>query len=147
MRLNQSSWNWIPVVAAAIVVIALTSAAPAADGTSGAKYKPAFVVKFPADSSPIVAAYLLAYRSSTSEVAIKRWEKLDEYANDGESIEDLTELILLRQAHYELMRLYYQNGRIKEGNRLLKKAENFTAYSVPEPSQAISWCKENKYCE
>jgi DNA-binding SARP family transcriptional activator len=63
-----------------------------------------------------VAAYLLAYRSSTSEVAIKRWEKfLDEYANDGESIEDLTELILLRQAHYELMRLYYQNGRIKEG--------------------------------
>lgn len=136
------------MVVIAIFAIALTSAAPAADETSGAKYMPAFVMKFPAASSLIVAAYRLAYRSSTSAVAVKRWEKfLDEYANNGESIEDMTDLILLRQAHFELMRLYYQAGRIKEGDRLLKKAEDFAVYSVPEPSQGISWCKENKYCE
>jgi tetratricopeptide (TPR) repeat protein len=139
--------NWMRVIALAIAYLALTAVASAADGTTGGKYRPVFEVKLSQDAGALVASYLRAYRSPTPEVAVKRWEKfLKEYA-DSESIEDMTDLTLLRQGHLELMRLYYQKGRIEEADQLLKKANDYATYSVPEPPDGQRWCKVNKYCE
>jgi hypothetical protein len=96
---------------------------------------------------PYEISGLGASRSPTVEIAIKRWESfLGDYAED-ESIEDITDMTLLRQAHFELMRLYYQKGRIAEADGLLKKADDFAAFSVPESDKAKLWCNQNKYCD
>lgn len=117
------------------------------DASESNKYMPAFDVKLDTKTSPIVGAYLNASRSPTAEIAIKRWESfLGDYA-ENEFIEDLTDLTLLRQAHFELMRLYYQKGRIAEADGLLKKADDFATFSVPEPDKAKLWCNQNKYCD
>jgi hypothetical protein len=119
----------------------------AAEELPGVKYKPAFEVQLSANTSAVVAAYLHAYRSSSPEIAIKRWEAfLEEYATD-DSIEDITDLILIRQANCELMRLYYQNGKIVEADKLLNKSDEYAAFSMPEPGKARMWCRENQYCE
>jgi hypothetical protein len=129
------------------VCVTLPIAANAAEDSTPTKYKPAFDVKLDANTGPMVVAYLKASRSPTSDVAIKRWEAfLGEYAED-ESIEDITDMTLLRQAHFELMRLYYMKGRITEADELLKKADDFAAFSVPEPAKAKLWCNQNKYCD
>ena len=134
-------------LAVAIASVALTATALAADGTSGGKYKPVFEAKLAADSGAIVAAYLQAYRSPTPEVAIKRWEKfLGEYA-EGDSVGDITDLTLLRQAHLELMRLYYQKGRVEEADRLLKKAADYAVYLASDPAEGERWCRANKFCK
>jgi hypothetical protein len=147
MRLDQIWLHSARAMAVAFVSFALTTAAPAADGTSGGKYKPVFQVKLAADSGAIVAAYLRAYRSPTPEVAIKRWEHfLSEYA-ERDSIGDITDLTLLRQAHLELMRLYYQKGQVEEADRLLKKADDYAVFSVSEPAEGERWCRANKFCK
>lgn len=140
-------WSkWTRFVVAALVGLASFGAVTAYGGADE-KYKPLFEVKLSPDSGEVVAAYLRAYRSPMPVVAIQRWEAfLSEYAGDT-SIGDLTELTLLRQAHLELMRLYYQNGRVKEADRLLKKADDYAVFSVPEPTKAQLWCRQNKYCE
>ena len=118
-----------------------------AEELPGVKYKPVFEVQLHANTSPIVAAYLHANHSSSPETAIKRWEAfLEEYAAD-DSIEDITDLTLIRQANFELMRLYYQNGKIVEADKLLKKSDDYTAFSMPEPEKARMWCRQNEYCE
>lgn len=147
MRLDHMWLTWKRAGVIAISSLTLTAATTAEDVSSSVKYRPVFEVKLPPDTSALVAAYLQAYRSSTPEVAIKRWESfLDEYAV-GESIEDITDLTLLRQAHLELMRLYYRKGRVQDGDRVLKKADDYATYSMPEPAKARRWCRENKYCE
>jgi hypothetical protein len=129
------------------LLVLLTGNANASDASMPDKYKPAFNVNLDAKTSPIVAAYLNASHSPAAEIAIKRWEAfLGEYEAD-ESIEDITDMTLLRQAHFELMRLYYQKGRTVEADGLLKKADDFTAFSVPEPEKAKLWCNQNKYCD
>lgn len=131
----------------ATIYLAFPMVTYAAEISTPEKYKPAFDVKLDASSNPLVAAYLQASRSPTSDVAIKRWEAfLGEYVNNEDSIEDITDLTLLRQAHFELMRLYYQKGRVVEADGLLKKADDFEVFAVPEPSKAKSWCSLNKYC-
>jgi hypothetical protein len=45
------------------------------------------------------------------------------------------------------MRLYYRKGRVKEADRLLKKADDYAVYSVPEAAAAGEWCKVNKFCQ
>lgn len=95
--------TWIRAGVIAIGSLALASVAASEDRSPSVKYRPVFEVKLSPDTSALVAAYLDAYRSSTSEVALKRWETfLEEYAV-GESIEDITDLTLLRQAHLELL--------------------------------------------
>lgn len=139
--------NWIRLVALATAAVAV--AAPAADGeaTPGGNYKPAFGVGLPPTSSEIVADYIRASRSPTPDVAVKRWrEFLRKWADDA-SIEDMTELTLLRQAHFELMRLYYQMGHAREADILLRKADDYAVYSVPEPAKARQWCQTNKFCD
>jgi len=139
--------NWTRLVLLAAIVCLATIAEVSADGASSKKYKPVFEVKLTPDSGELVADCLRAYRSSTPAVAIQRWEAfLGKYAGDL-SIGDLTELTLLRQAHLELMRLYYQQGRVTEADTLLKKAEDYEVFSVPEPAKAQQWCGQNKYCE
>ncbi len=147
MRLDQMWLNLTRAIVVAIASVALPVATLAADGTLGGRYKPVFEVKLAADSGTIVAAYLRAYRSPTPEVAIKRWENfLGEYA-EGDSIGDITDLTLLRQAHLELMRLYYQKGRVEEADRLLKKAGDYAVYSVSDPAEGERWCRANKFCK
>ena len=147
MRLSNIALNRLRVVALAFLYLAVAGTTSAVDETTSGKYRPVFEVKLYPDAGSLVAAYLRAYRSPTSEVAVKRWEKfIKEYA-EIDSIEDMTDLTLLRQAHLELMRLYYQKGRVEEADRLLKKANDYTAYSVPEPANGQHWCKTNKYCE
>jgi len=130
----------------AILFSTVAGVAVATD-TPAAKYKPVFEVELTATPGSITAAYLRAYRSPTPEVAVKRWEDfLKEYAVD--SVDDLTEVTLLRQAHLELMRLYYQRGKVKEADNLLRKANDaYPVYSVPEPERAEQWCRQNKYCQ
>jgi hypothetical protein len=141
----------VKVRASLFAAICLTSLhAPvvlAVDPATGAKYRPAFEIGLDPGAGPIVAAYLHASQSPTPEVAMKRWEAfLAEYAEDR-SPEDITDLTLLRQAHFELMRLYYRKGRVKEADRLLKKADDYAVYSVPEAAAAGEWCKVNKFCQ
>jgi hypothetical protein len=135
-------------VALAVIAIALSVHAYAADPSTRARYKPALEVDLDAQAGAIAAAYLHANRSTNPDEAIDRWKKfLAEYANGGQSIEDLTELTFVRQAHLELMRLYYLKGRIKEADNLLRKAEDYVVYSVPQPAAAEHWCRTNKYCD
>ena len=130
-----------------IVICVAQSGVSFADELPGIKYKPVFEVQLKANTSPIVAAYLHAYHTSSPEIAIKRWEAfLEEYAAD-DSIEDITDLTLIRQANFELMRLYYQNGKITEADALLKKSDDYVAFSMPEPEKARMWCRQNQYCE
>lgn len=143
---NEMWRNWARVLLTSILCVAVASAAYA-DGGSPRTYKPVFAVDLTPQSGPVVAAYLQAYDSPTPVVAVKRWEKfLSDYATDP-SIGDLTELTLVRQANLELMRLYYQDGRVREADALLRRADEFAVFSLPEPAKAKLWCQENKYCE
>jgi hypothetical protein len=45
------------------------------------------------------------------------------------------------------MRLYYQNGKLSEADKLLKKSDDYTAFSMSEPGKARMWCRQNQYCE
>ena len=134
----------------AVAICAVLLHAPflaAADPTVAPKYKPVFEIGLDPDASSIVAAYVHASQSPNPDIAMKRWERfISEYAEDP-APEDITDLTLLRQAHFELMRLYYRKGRVKEADRLLKKADDYAVYSVPEPAAAEQWCKENKFCQ
>ena len=137
---------WAQILLASICVVQ-TEVSFAAEELPGVKYKPVFEVQMNANTSAVVAAYLHAYRSTSPEIAIKRWEAfLAEYAAD-DSIEDITDLTLIRQANFELMRLYYQNGKLSEADKLLKKSDDYTAFSMPEPGKARMWCRQNQYCE
>jgi hypothetical protein len=139
--------NWLPVLAAVIASLALALDVAAGENTADGKYKPAFEMTLPATSGTIVADYRRAYRSATAQMAVKRWEEFLRKYGDGESIEDITDLTLLRQASYELMRLYYQMGRSEEADILLRKAADYATYSIPEPAKAKQWCETNKFCE
>jgi hypothetical protein len=144
---NPMLLNLIRLILLAAICMAQAGVSCAAEELPGVKYKPAFEVQLSANTSTVVAAYLHAYRSASREIAIRRWEAfLEEYATD-DSIEDITDLTLIRQANFELMRLYYQNGKIVEADKLLKKSDEYAAFSLPEPEKARMWCRENQYCE
>lgn len=138
---------WTRLIFLAAICMAQVGVSFAAEELPGVKYKPVFEMQMSANTSAVVAAYLHAYRSSSPEIAIKRWEALlEEYAAD-DSIEDITDLTLIRQANFELMRLYYQNGKFAEADKLLKKSDDYMAFSMPEPEKARMWCRQNQYCE
>ena len=125
----------------------LTTLTMADEGKPAGVYRPAFQVDLAVAPGTVTAAYLKAAKSVTPELAIKRWEAfLREYGEDN-SIEDLTDITLIRQAHLELMRLYYTKGRTRDGDRLLEKANSYAIYSVPTPAQGEQWCRENKFCK
>jgi hypothetical protein len=143
---NPIFLNWTRLILFAAICMAQPAVLFAADEAPVVKYKPAFDIQLNASTSAIVAAYLKANRSSTPEIAVKRWKAfLSEYAED-ENIEDMTDLTLIRQANFELMRLYYQKGQFVEADKLLKKVADYTVYSMPEPAMGKEWCRSNNFC-
>ncbi len=114
------------------------------------KYAPLFPMDCTYAPGSIMESYINAYRAESIDTAIKRWEaflKDNSTKTESASFEDLTDLILIRQAHYELMRLYYLKGRTAEADKLLKKATELVVYSAPEPGAAKRWCRTHRYCE
>jgi len=133
-------------ICATFAACAICGDASALDQGRPERYAPVFDVDLAASGKGIVAAYLLAYRSPTREIAIVRWKKIIEEFGGDMAVDDLTDLMLLRQAYLELMRLHYQDGRTAEADTLLKKANDYLVYSTPEASKAQAWCKKNDYC-
>jgi len=93
---------------------------------------------------------MTAYHAKTNSEALKQWEKfaesyLGESVRDG--MEDVTDMILLRQASYELARLYYMQGLTEKGDKRLLASEDMVAYSMPSKEQGRSWCRTHKYCD
>ena len=111
-------------------------------------YKPLFEVNLPYDAGStgnVVTEYMKATKSKTQKEALTAWEAFkEEYPDD--SVEDITSLTLVRQASFELARLYYLANRPADGDREIKRASEITAYDVPEPDQARTWCRNNNYC-
>jgi len=112
------------------------------------KYIPLFEVNLPYDAGTagnVVSDYMRATKSKTQKEALAAWEAFkDEYPED--SVEDITGLTLVRQASFELARLYYLANRTADGDREIKHASEITTYNVPEPDQARAWCRNNNYC-
>lgn len=114
------------------------------------KYTPLFVVDLPYDASSggnVVSDYMKASLSKTDKEALVAWEAFAKQYTDMDDIEDLTSLVLMRQASFELARLYYLVGRSADGDREIKRASEITAYSAPDPDQARRWCRSNNHCD
>lgn len=111
-------------------------------------YTPLFKVNLPYEAGSagnVVSDYMKATKSKTQKEAVAAWEAFkDEYPDD--SVEDITSLTLVRQASFELARLYYLANRTADGDREIKHASEITSYDVPEPDQARTWCRSNNYC-
>jgi len=65
---------------------------------------------------------------------------------DRDSIEGVPDSTLIRRAHDELVKPYYRAGPVREGDRLLKKADDYVVYSVPEAATGKQWRRAKKYC-
>jgi len=114
------------------------------------KYTPLFIVDLPYDASSsgnVVSDYMKASTSKTNKEALVAWEAFAKQYTDMDEIEDLTSLVLMRQASFELARLYYVVGRSADGDHEIKRASEITAYSVPDPDQARRWCRSNNHCD
>ena len=115
-------------------------------------YRPLYKVNIANDTDikgAISTDYMYAYHSKTSEEALKRWVVFsDTYLKDPDiEIDDLTSLTLLRQAAYELARLYYLMGNEKKGDEQLLKAESLVVYTMPNDDQGKTWCRARGFCE
>ena len=115
-------------------------------------YEPLFPLDSTLASSPrgtVMGDYAIAQSSENPKVAMARWGKFLDDHTYGEPVEfdDLTHLYFVRQAHYELMRLYYIHGRTDEADSLLRQVQGLTVYS-PRPigGDPTRWCKTNGYC-
>lgn len=114
------------------------------------RYVPLFTMDATYEPGSVTESYIKAYRARTVDTAIKQWElflKENAGKTESSSFEDLTDLTLIRQAHYELMRLYYFKGRTVEADTLLKRANELVVYTAPEPGAAKRWCRTYGYCE
>lgn len=135
-------------IAAVFLGFLVSHIAIAGEASDTQEFVPIFEVDMEYEPGTVTESYMKAYQSPTRATAIKQWEAfLAEYAqNDPPTFEDITDQTLLRQAHYELMRLYYLEGRIAEADKILKKADNLVVYSVPDTLEARRWCKRHNYC-
>ena|SRR5258705_12990816 len=98
--------------------------------TSAAPYQPLFSASAAKSMGLVGKSYANAASSPSATVAMGRWKAfLAEYANGEPG--DLTELTLVRQAHFELARLYYLNGQASEADQLMRKAEDYTVEAAP----------------
>lgn len=135
----------------AVILFSLCVSFPvfAGEGSVAEKYVPLFEVDVAYDPGTVTDDYMNAYRSPTQDIAIQKWEAfLSEHVqSEPATIDDMTDLTLIRQAHYELMRLYYLSGRAADADELLKKANDLVVYSSPEPGEAKRWCRRYGYCK
>ena len=131
-----------------VILIPVFFQAPLLAADSGA-YRPLFEVNLPYDANAagnVVSDYMKAAKSKTQKEALAAWETFEKRYPDTDSIEDITGLTLVRQASFELARLYYLVNRTADGDREIRRASEITAYDVPEPDQARTWCRNNNYC-
>jgi len=135
-------------IVAVFLGVLVSQTAMAGEASDTQKYVPLFEVDMVYEPGTVTESYMKAYQSPSRGTAIKQWEAfLAKYAqNDPPTFEDITEQTLLRQAHYELMRLYYLGGRTAEADKILKKADDLVVYSVPDTLEARRWCKRHNYC-
>ena len=129
------------------MLVSLPAFASEVAGTE--KYVPLFEVDNPYEPGTVTEGYMKAYNSKTREAAIPQWEAfLAEYVqNEPPSFEDVTDLTLIRQAHYELMRLYYLAGRLADADKILIKAHDIAVFMAPEAGEAKKWCRIRGYCK
>lgn len=135
--------------AALFLCVWVSLSAFAGEDVSAEKYVPLFEVDVAYEPGTVTDDYMKAYRSPNQNIAIQRWEAfLSEHVqSEPATIEDMTDLVLIRQAHYELMRLYYLAGRAADADKLLIKANDLVVYSSPEPGEAKRWCRRYGYCQ
>jgi len=117
--------------------------------TFAEEYKPVFQSALPAQlDNTLVSEYKSASQSKNINMAITAWENfLTQYSyTEPAEIGDLTDLIFIRQAHFELARLYYLNGNVVGGDKLINEISNFNVYSSPEISNGKKWCTLEGYC-
>ncbi len=135
-------------IVAVLLSVLASHTAIAGEASDKQQYVPLFVVDMAHEPGTMSENYMKAYHSPSRYTAIQQWEAfLAEYVkNDTPTFEDITDQTLLRQAHYELMRLYYLAGRTTEADKILKKADDLVVYSVPDASEARRWCKRRNYC-
>lgn len=124
-----------------VVACMLAVATPALALDMSKPYKPLFEVKLRAKTG-IVADYMNAYRSLSIGAAIQNWQAFSKRYSASENIESLTSLVLIRQAAYELARLYYLNDQVKEGDAQMIHATEITAYQVKSIGNKF-WCRSN----
>lgn len=129
------------------VLVSLPSLA--GEGPASEKYVPLFDVDVAYEPGTITDEYMKAYRSQNRETAIKEWEKFlaENVLTEPPEFADVTDLTLIRQAHYELVRLYYLVGRSGDADKLLIKANDIVVFMAPEPGEAKKWCIIRGYCK
>jgi len=115
-------------------------------------YSPLFNDEYNYDPSSeynIIKEYMKASQSETELEALKKWNQfLFSYAPSNlTDMADITELTLIRNAHYEFARLLYRSGQNKKADEIIKKATSITVYSLPNSKQGMRWCKKKQYCE
>jgi hypothetical protein len=136
----------------AFLLAALSSLPLSSTAEETSTYRPLYAVDIPFDPAAkgtILSDYMYAYNSKTTEEALKRWEAFSRtHLEDPDTeIDDLTALTLLRQAAYELARLYYLTGSARRGDEQLLKAENLVVYTMPNKEQGRTWCQSNGFCK
>ncbi len=97
----------------------------------------------------LLGDYKKATESKDIRSATKNWEEFLYNYSYGAPVdfEDLTHLIYVRQAHFELARLYYLQKSIKKADALIIKASSFTVYSRPQLNNGARWCILQGYCK
>ena len=114
----------VRILTAAALLGLLWGCAPKQSSPAEA-YQPLFSASSAKTMGLVGESYAKAASSTSVAEAIERWQHfLAEYAN-GEPA-DLTELTLIRQAHFELARLYYLGGRTSDADHLMRKADAYT---------------------
>jgi len=114
------------------------------------EYKPIFQLDLPVQlENTLLNSYKSASQSSNINMATEAWKRfLAEYSYDDPSeVGDLTALIFIRQAHFELARLYYIKGNVVGGDSIIKKINDFNIYTSPEINNGKKWCDLEGYCQ
>lgn len=114
------------------------------------QYEALFEIDMPEQiSNGLLRDYVNATESLNEIIAISNWETyIKKYAYNGPyEVEDLTHLVFVRQAHFELARLYYMHNKSAAADAILKIANEFVVYTSPELSNGKKWCKVEGYCQ
>jgi len=134
---------------AILLVILISLPSFAGEGPGSEKYVPLFEADVAFEPGTISEKYMKAYRSQNRETAIQEWEKflVENVITEPPEFTDVTDLTLIRQAHYELVRLYYLVGRSADADKTLIKANDIVVFLAPEPEEGKKWCRIHGYCK
>ena len=134
---------------ATLLFILVSLPSLANEGPGSEKYTPLFEADVAFEPGTITEKYMKAYRSQNRETAIQEWESFlaENDITKPPDFVDVTDLTLIRQAHYELVRLYYLVGRSADADKILIKANDIVVFLAPEPEEGKKWCRVRGYCK